>query len=135
MLTIAAGGFEFTAELHEQYAPETVAAFRRLLPLDSRIIHVRWSGEGGWIPWGDLDLGIGPENATAYPSPGELILYPGGVSETELLLAYGYVAFASKAGALAGNHFATIRTGNENLRALGKKLLWEGAQEIRFRET
>jgi uncharacterized protein DUF3830 len=135
MLTIAAGGFEFTAELHEEDAPQTVAAFRKLLPLDSRIIHVRWSGEGGWIPWGDLDLGIGPENATRYPSPGELILYPGGVSETELLLAYGYVAFASKAGALAGNHFATIRTGNESLRALGKKMLWEGAQEIRFTES
>ena len=135
MLTIAAGGFEFTAELLEEDAPQTVAAFRKLLPLDSRIIHVRWSGEGGWIPWGDLDLGIGPENATRYPSPGELILYPGGVSETELLLAYGYVAFASKAGALAGNHFATIRSGNENLRALGKKMLWEGAQEIRFTEA
>jgi hypothetical protein len=135
MLTITAGGFEFTARLHEEEAPQTVAAFRRLLPLESRIIHVRWSGEGGWIPWGDLDLGIGPENATRYPSPGELILYPGGVSETELLLAYGYVAFASKAGALAGNHFATLTSGQENLRALGKKLLWDGAQEIRFTES
>jgi hypothetical protein len=135
MLTIDAGGFEFAAELMEEDAPRTVAAFRAMLPLDSRIIHVRWSGEGGWIPWGDLDLGLGPENATRYPSPGELILYPGGVSETELLLAYGYVAFASKAGALAGNHFATITSGQENLRALGKKLLWEGAQEIQFRES
>lgn len=135
MLNISAGGFDFTAELHEQDAPQSVAAFRKLLPLDSQIIHVRWSGEGGWIPWGDLDFGIGAENATRYPSPGELILYPGGVSETELLLAYGYVAFASKAGALAGNHFATIRSGNENLRALGKKMLWEGAQEIRFTES
>jgi hypothetical protein len=134
-LHISTGGFEFTAELLEQDAPATVAAFRQLLPLDSRIIHVRWSGEGGWIPWGDLDLGLGPENATRYPSPGELILYPGGVSETELLLAYGYVAFASKAGALAGNHFATMTSGHENLRALGKKLLWEGAQEIRFSES
>jgi hypothetical protein len=134
VLTITAGGFEFSAELHEEDAPQTVAAFRTLLPLDSRIIHVRWSGEGGWIPWGDLDLGLGPENATRYPSPGELILDPGGLSETELLLAYGYVAFASKAGALAGNHFATITSGRENLRALGKKLLWEGAQQIRFTE-
>ena len=134
-LHITAGGFEFTADLHEQDAPETVAAFRAMLPLESKIIHVRWSGEGGWIPWGDLDLGIGPENATCYPNPGELILYPGGVSETELLLAYGYVSFASKAGALAGNHFATMTSGQENLRALGKKLLWEGAQEIVFREA
>jgi hypothetical protein len=135
VLKIADGGFEFTADLLEQDAPQTVAAFRAMLPLESKIIHVRWSGEGGWIPWGDLDLGLGPENATCYPSPGELILYPGGVSETELLLAYGYVSFASKAGALAGNHFATMTSGHEHLRALGKKLLWEGAQEIRFTES
>jgi hypothetical protein len=135
MLEIDAGGFEFRARLEEEDAPQTVAAFRGLLPLESRIIHVRWSGEGTWIPMGDLDVGIDPENATRYPSPGELIFYPGGVSETELLLAYGYVAFASKAGALAGNHFATIVEGNENLRALGRKVLWEGAQEIVFRES
>ena len=135
MLRIAAGGFEFVARLEEEAAPQTIAAFRRLLPLDSKIIHVRWSGEGGWIPWGDLDLGLGPEHATCYPHPGEIVLYPGGVSETELLLAYGYVAFASKAGALAGNHFATIVEGGENLRELGRRLLWEGAQEISFVEN
>jgi uncharacterized protein DUF3830 len=134
VLSITASGFAFQARLEEETAPATVAAFRRLLPLESKIIHVRWSGEGGWIPMGDLDLGIGPENATRYPSPGELIFYPGGVSETELLLAYGYVAFASKAGALAGNHFATIVEGAENLRELGRRMLWEGAQDILFEE-
>jgi len=134
MLEISAGGFDFVARFEEAAAPRTVAAFRTMLPLESKIIHVRWSGEGGWIPMGDLDLGLEPENATCYPSPGEMIFYPGGVSETELLLAYGYVSFASKAGALAGNHFATIVEGNENLRELGRRFLWEGAQEIIFRE-
>ncbi len=134
MLEISAAGFDFGARFEEQAAPRTVAAFRRLLPLESRIIHVRWSGEGGWIPFGDLDVGIGPENATCYPNPGELVFYPGGVSETELLLAYGYVSFASKAGPLAGNHFATIVEGNENLRELGRLFLWEGAQPIVFTE-
>ena len=135
MLEISAGGFSFQARLEEEDASATVAAFRRLLPLESQIIHVRWSGEGGWIPMGDLDVGIDAENATRYPSPGELIFYPGGVSETELLLAYGYVAFASKAGALAGNHFATIVEGQENLRELGRLMLWQGAQDIVFREV
>jgi hypothetical protein len=135
VLEISAGGFDFRARLEEADAPNTIAAFRRLLPLESKIIHVRWSGEGGWIPFGDLDLGLGPENATCYPNPGELVLYPGGVSETEILLAYGYVNFASKAGQLAGNHFATILEGNENLRELGRRFLWEGAQPIRFTET
>jgi hypothetical protein len=135
VLEIVAGDFTFESRFEEEFAPQTVAAFRRMLPLESQIIHVRWSGEGGWIPMGDLDLGIGPENATRYPSPGELIFYPGGVSETELLLAYGYVAFASKAGALAGNHFATIVEGGGNLRALGRRMLWEGAQDIVFSES
>jgi hypothetical protein len=134
MLEISAGGFDFVARFEEKDAPQTVAAFRTLLPLESKIIHVRWSGEGGWIPMGDLDVGIGPENATSYPNPGELVFYPGGVSETELLLAYGYVSFASKAGPLAGNHFATIVEGGENLRELGRRFLWEGAQPITFRE-
>jgi len=135
VLEISASGVPFVARLEEEAAPATVAAFRRLLPLESRIIHVRWSGEGGWIPFGDLDLGLDAENATCYPSPGEVVLYPGGISETEILLAYGYVSFPSKAGALAGNHFATIVEGTENLRELGRRMLWEGAQEIVFRES
>jgi len=136
MFEITAGGFTFKAVYHPDTAPKTVAAFKKhLLGLKSRIIHVRWSGQAGWIPFGDFDLGLEPENGTCYPNPGEIVIYPGGVSETELLIAYGYVNFASKAGQLAGNHFATIVEGNENLAALGEKFLWEGAQEITFREV
>lgn len=134
MLRITAGEFAFVARLHEEDAPQTVAAFRRLLPLESQVIHVRWSGESMWIPFGDLDVGVGPENATRYPNPGEILLYPGGVSETELLFPYGHVAFGSKAGPLAGNHFATVVEGGENLRELGVRCLWQGAQDVAFRE-
>jgi hypothetical protein len=135
MLEIRAAEFEFTARLEEDAAPQTVAAFRRLLPLESRIIQARWSGQSAWIPFGELDVGVGPENATSYPAPGEILLYPGGVSETEILFPYGPTCFASKAGQLAGNHFATIVEGNDNLRELGRRMLWEGAQEIAFRES
>jgi hypothetical protein len=134
MLEIQAAGFRFLARFEEQDAPETVAAFRRILPFEDRIIHCRWSGESNWIPWGDRDVGVGPENATSYPAPGELLLYPGGISETELLFPYGHCCFASKAGQLAGNHFATLVEGAENLRELGRLTLWEGAQAISFRE-
>ena len=134
MLQIVSGDFGFAARLEEEAAPETVAAFRSMLPLDSRIIHVRWSGESVWIPFGDLELGIGPENATRFPNPGELLLFPGGISEAELLFPYGHVAFGSKAGPLAGNHFATVVEGAEQLRELGVKCLWEGAQPVRFEE-
>ena len=135
MIEITVAHFRFVARFEEQDAPATVAAFRGMLPLRTRIIHARWSGEAAWIPWGDLDVGLGPENATRYPSPGELLFYPGGVSETELLFPYGHAAFGSKAGPLAGNHFATIVEGGEHLRELGKLVLWEGAQEIFFEEN
>jgi uncharacterized protein DUF3830 len=134
MIEIEAAGFRFTARWEDEAAPQTVAAFRRILPFEDRIIHCRWSGESNWIPWGDRELGVGPENATSYPAPGQLLLYPGGISETELLFPYGHCCFASKAGQLAGNHFATLVEGHEHLPALGRLTLWEGAQAICFRE-
>ena len=134
MLEIEAAGLRFVARLEEYAAPQPVAAFRRLLPLESRIIQARWSGQAAWIPFGELDVGVGPENATSYPAPGEILLYPGGVSETEILFPYGPTCFASKAGQLAGNHFATIVDGREQLAALGELVLWQGAQEISFEE-
>ena len=131
-IRIKAGTFVFKARLELAKAPETCAKFQTLLPYRQRIIHVRWSGEGCWIPLGDLNLGLSYENHTSYPAPGEIIVYPGGISETEILLAYGSVHFASKVGQLAGNHFLTITEGCENLRPLGEHVLWQGAQDIVF---
>ena len=131
MIAITAGPYQFTARF-EDAAPKTVARFRGLMPYTQKIIHVRWSGEACWIPLGELDLGLKHENATTYPAPGQILLYPGGLSETEILLAYGSVNFASKLGQLAGNHFMTVTGGMENLAALGKMVLWQGAQDIRF---
>ena len=85
-----------------------------------------------WIPLGNHNFGVGYENHTSYPAPGQIILYPGGISETEILLAYGSVHFASKMGQLAGNHFLTIISGAENLAELGRTVLWKGAQDIIF---
>lgn len=132
LLRIKAGPYDFEAEMQEALAPKTCAKFKSMLPYKSKIIHVRWSGEGCWIPLGELDLGLSYENHTSYPAPGDIILYPGGISETEILLAYGGVCFASKVGQLAGNHFLTITKGRDNLAALGKLTLWHGAQDISF---
>jgi Protein of unknown function (DUF3830) len=129
-VVIKAGDFSFEAQFETAAAPRTCAAFRKLLPFKEHIIHVRWSGEAMWVPLGGLELGLGPENATSCPRPGEIILYPGGVSETEILIAYGYTNFASKAGQLAGNHFLTIEWDLERLTELGKRTLWKGAQSI-----
>jgi hypothetical protein len=131
-LHISAGPFSFLARLEHSAAPKTCARFAVMLPYRERLIHVRWSGEACWIPLGPLDLGLGHENATSYPAPGQILIYPGGVSETEILLAYGAVRFASKAGQLAGNHFLTIVEGLDRLRPLGEMTLWQGAQTIAF---
>jgi len=103
-----------------------------MLPLETKLIQARWSGEAAWIPFGDLELDLGFENHTSHPAPGQLLLYPGGFSETEILFPYGAALFASKMGQLAGNHFATIYEGNEQLQELGNIVLWKGAQEISF---
>ena len=131
-LIVHAGDFTFQARFEEQLAPKTSAAFRRAMPFESQAIHVRWSGEGVWMPLGDLDFGVSYENHTSYPPPGQIILYPGGISETEILLAYCCVHFASKMGQLAGNHFSTLTSGLEHLPTFGKTVLWKGAQKIRF---
>jgi hypothetical protein len=135
-LKISAGGYEFLAETHPD-APQTVEAFLNLLPYTQKLIHVRWSGEGCWVPMGDYrlllgDEPVGFENHTSHPSVGDILFYPGPYSETEIIMAYGACSFSSKLGQLAGNHFLTITHGQENLRALGVKTLWEGAQDVRF---
>lgn len=129
-LEINAGPFTFVARLETDKAPLTCQAFLRLLPFRQRLLHVRWSGEATWVPLGDLDVGVPPENATTYPLPGEILLYPGGVSETEILIPYGRTQFGSKAGLLAGNHFLTVVSGAEQLAELGRLTLWEGAKPI-----
>ena len=72
-LTIKAGPHEFTARMEEEKAPLTCAAFRKLLPYENKVIHVRWSGEGCWIPMGDFDAGLDFENHTSHPWPGQIL--------------------------------------------------------------
>jgi hypothetical protein len=131
-LAITAGPFEFVARMEEERAPRTCAFFAGLLPFRQKVIHVRWSGESTWIPLGDFEVPVDYENHTSHPAPGQILLYPGGISETEILFPYGGCLFASIVGQLAGNHFLTVTQGGERLRELGERCLWEGAQDIVF---
>lgn len=134
-LRITVAKLVFTARFEDRAAPLSCAAFRRLLPYRERIIQTRWSGEAAWIPLGDLELALGYENHTSFPAPGEILFYPGGISETEILFPYGSTRFASKVGQLAGNHFLTVVDGRESFKELGRLVLWEGAQDIQFEAT
>jgi len=132
MLRIKVASFEFTASMEDTLAPQTCAKFLNLLPYRQKLIHARWSGESCWIPLGEFTLDVGWENPTSYPSPGQILFYPGGYSETEILFPYGATCFASKLGQLAGNHFLTIVQGCEHLQEIGNLVLWQGAQDILF---
>lgn len=134
-LRITVGSLHFTGRLETGLAPQTCAAFHSRLPFKGRLLQARWSGEAAWVPLGDLSFGVGFENHTSHPAPGQLLLYPGGFSETEILFPYGSCVFSSKLGQLAGNHFITIIAGAEQFGLLGERVLLDGAQDIVFEEA
>ncbi|HEY3078548.1 MAG TPA: DUF3830 family protein [Chloroflexota bacterium] len=151
-LTIGTGdrALVLDAKLENERAGQTVQTILSLLPFRGKILQGRWSGESGWIPIDDWQAASSPsggapgpaaahtprrfdlayENHTSFPAPGELLFYCFGLSVTEILVPYGPTVFASRVGQLAGNHFATVTSGREGLRELGRRVLWEGAQEV-----
>lgn len=136
-LTIAVGESRFTARW-EAAAPRTRDALLPWLPIRSTLIHCKWSGESTWIPFGDHRPDVGFENHTSHPAPGDLLIYTGDISECEILFPYGACSFNSRVGQLAGNHFATLVPDEgwlERLREVGRRVLWEGAQEIEIGEA
>jgi len=138
-LRIEVGDLHFTARW-ETDAPRTIEAIKRMLPIESSLIHCRWTGESTWIPFGDFRPGLDYENHTSHPAPGQLAIYPGGISECEIFFPYGGCTTSSKVGQLAANHFASvIGIGSDDdwagrLREMGRRTLWEGAQPIRIFE-
>lgn len=135
MLEITIGDKKFKATLEEASAPKTVAAIRKMLPFKSKLIQARWSGQAAWVPMGDFEVGVGYENQTSHPFPGEILIYTGDLSETEILVPYGRCTFAADMGQLAGNHFATLQATREDLREIGETVLWKGAQDFTMEET
>jgi hypothetical protein len=131
-LTVQIGSTLFPATFESERAPLTTAAFLARLPFEGQLVQARWSGESGWVPLGDYDLGVGYENATSHPAPGQVLWHPAGLSEAELLVPYGGTCFASRVGQLAGNHFLTIHDADGALAEIGRRLLYDGAQPIRF---
>jgi hypothetical protein len=132
VIRIRVGDLDFMATLERDRAPATVAALLRLLPLSGMLLQARWSGEAAWMPLGALDIGVGAENDTDRPLPGQVLLHPNGISETEILIPYGETVFASKFGRLRGNHVMTIVEGADQLAELGRRVVFDGAQSIRI---
>jgi Protein of unknown function (DUF3830) len=133
-LELVVDGEILTAELLPNDAPESVAAVKDFLPLESELMHVRWSGIATWINIDEIDLPEIPrENHTVYPSYGDLLLYPGYRNEQEILVPCGPTCFKSPAGELAGNHFATLDTPRDELRAIEQQTLRDGMLDVTLR--
>ncbi len=124
----------FVAEWELVKAPMTCAAIKKLLPITEKMVQARWSGEAAWISIDHLDFDVEFENHTIYPSKGELLAYPGFINVKEILVPYGASVFGSKMGLLPGNHFASIISGREQLEELGRRVSFEGAQDVEITE-
>jgi hypothetical protein len=129
-------GDVYTAELLEDEAPRSVEAIREFLPLESQLMHVRWSGHATWVNIDEIELpDIPRENHTVYPSRGDILLYPGYRNEKEILVPCGSTCFKSPAGELAGNHVANLDATQEELREIEQDTLENGMKEIVVREA
>ncbi len=126
-VVITAGPFTLTARFEAAAPAHLPPHSAKILPLEAKLIARALERRVNLGSAGRSRDRRASENATSYPRPGEMLLYPGGVSETEILIPYGRTNFASKAGQLAGNHFLTIVSGIEHLRELGRLTLWQGA--------
>lgn len=134
-LKITIGEIVFKAKMHTDKAPETCRMLLEKMPIKGKAIQARWSGEAAWLEMNPYGIEAPQENATSYPGPGQLLYYPGGVSEKEILIPYGSAIFASKFGLLPGNHFATIFEGVDLLEAMGENVFRGGAQPITIEPT
>jgi hypothetical protein len=134
-IRITIGKIEFIAKMHLDRAPETCRLLLEKMPITGKVIQARWSGEAAWLQMDPYGIEAPQENATSYPGQGQILYYPGGVSEKEILIPYGSACFASKFGLLPGNHFATVIEGNQLLEIMGEKVLWGGAQSVRIEKV
>jgi hypothetical protein len=126
---LAVGSYSFHGTIEHETAPLASAWLIKQFPLKGALQHARWSGEAAWLPLGGAPQLV-PENATAHPRPGQILLYAGMISQAELLIPYGACTFASKAGTLAGSPVITLDGSLEDLVALGSLLIAKGTQNL-----
>jgi hypothetical protein len=130
-LEIDVDGTVYTGDLFEDRAPVSIETMRDFLPLESELMHVRWSGHAVWVNIDEIVLPEVPrENHTVYPSRGDVLFYPGYRNEQEILLACGPTCFKSPAGELAGNHVATLDVTPDELRQLEEATLADGKHDV-----
>jgi hypothetical protein len=131
-IEIEFGGVTFTATLHEDKAPKTVAALWKALPIDDpAAVHAMWSGEMFHLTPKIVDLGVQEvENGKSYQWPGEIVFYP---PIQEIAICYGEARFTGPIGPLKVTGLGMIEGQLDLLKQKASALHLEGKKRIIFR--
>lgn len=112
-IEIELDGVVAEAELLEDIAPQTTAAFWAGLPITTRLTHTKWSGRACGITMEHLRSVKGLEHGVCSIYPGTLVARP---DKHEVLLSYGPaeyrsvlgVEYATRIGRLVKNQAAIL---------------------------
>ena len=123
-LRIEVGDLHFSARW-EAAAPQTIEAIRRMLPIESKVIHCRWSGESVWIPYGDFRPGhrLREPHLASGPRACSRCTRAASASARSSSRTAACTT-SSKVGQLAANHFASIvpdEGWQDRLREMGRR--------------
>ena len=117
----------FFAFLMEDKSPKTCKAFLSLLPLEGKILHATWSGEMLFLKCNGITGRQELENATVYPSRGDVGL---NFNLGELQIVYGQAQLRARLGPAPDSIFARITENPDRLEEMGQKIHREGAKNI-----
>lgn len=114
-------------------APNTAAAFSKLLPFSRKFMHARVSGQEIWNDDAPV-LDIIQENASVFTVPGEVVYGPLNPARVKTSNAMG-IYYGEGNGMDSANIFAKVLDEDlELLQQLGIKIWKEGMQELRFEQ-
>jgi hypothetical protein len=120
------------AELAEDNAPHTTAAFWASLPITARMTHTKWSGWAcGWNVDG-LRSVSGLEHGVCSIYPGTLVARP---DQGEVLLAYGPSEYRSVLGVQYATRIGRLVTNEAALLKVLAKMHDEGDKTIAIRRA
>lgn len=121
-------GVRAVAELHEELSPAATAAFWDALPMDTTLMHAKWSGEVCFFrPGPGLAKITELENPVCSLYPGTLVMRPGG---TEALMAYGVGEYRWAIGTDYTTRIARIVENAQPFLAVLRRMHDEGEKRI-----
>lgn len=129
-IEIEIDGVTGEAELLEDYAPKTTAAFWNALPLEARLTHHKWSGRACGFTLQPLRSVDGLEHGVCSIYPGTFIARP---DRAEVLVSYGPAEYRSVLGVEYGTRLAQLVRNQAAVLAVLARMHDEGDKTIKVR--